>query len=190
VSLDPRTKALIDGPIAPTLLRLALPNVFMTMVQASTGLIEAYFIGWLGTDALAGVALVFPGLMLMQMMSAGAMGGGVSSAVARALGAGRRDEANAIVLHTLLIASGFALTFTVAMLAGGSWPYAALGGRGVAALFPTAWLMLFARDPAVLVAGSSYLQVVGPFYGFFGLGMALYFASQGAGTMVWPLLAA
>jgi Na+-driven multidrug efflux pump len=60
----------------------------------------------------------------------------------------------------------------------------------VAALFPTAWLMLFARDPAVLVAGSSYLQVVGPFYGFFGLGMALYFASQGAGTMVWPLLAA
>jgi Na+-driven multidrug efflux pump len=42
----------------------------------------------------------------------------------------------------------------------------------------------------VLVAGSSYLQVVGPFYGFFGLGMALYFASQGAGTMVWPLLAA
>jgi Na+-driven multidrug efflux pump len=131
VSLDPRTKALIDGPIAPTLLRLALPNVFMTMVQASTGLIEAYFIGWLGTDALAGVALVFPGLMLMQMMSAGAMGGGVSLAVARALGAGRRDEANAIVLHTLLIASGFALTFTIAMLAGGSWLYAALGGRGV-----------------------------------------------------------
>ena len=29
----------------------------------------------LGTDALAGVALVFPGVMLMQMMSAGAMGG-------------------------------------------------------------------------------------------------------------------
>ena len=68
------------------------------MVQASTGLIETYFIGKLGTDALAGVALVFPGVMLMQMMSAGAMGGGVSSAIARALGAGRREDADATIL--------------------------------------------------------------------------------------------
>ena len=104
--LDPRTKVLLEAPIAPTLLRLAIPNIVTTLVQASTGLIEAYFIGWLGTDALAGVALVFPGVMLMQMMSAGAMGGGVSSAVARALGAGRREDADAIVLHALVIAVG------------------------------------------------------------------------------------
>ena len=57
----------------------------------------------LGTDALAGMALVFPGVMLMQMFSAGAMGGGISSAIARALGAGRRDEADALVLHALVI---------------------------------------------------------------------------------------
>ena len=106
--MDPRTRALLEAPIAPTLLRLAMPNVVMTLVQASTGLIETYFIGKLGTDALAGVALVFPGVMLMQMMSAGAMGGGVSSAVARALGAGRRDDADAVVLHALVIAAGFA----------------------------------------------------------------------------------
>ena len=92
-ALDPRTKLLIEAPITPTLLRLAIPNVITTGVQASTGLIETYFIGKLGTDALAGAALVFPGVMLMQMMSAGAMGGGVSSAIARALGAGRRDDA-------------------------------------------------------------------------------------------------
>jgi putative MATE family efflux protein len=395
--LDPRTKALIEAPIAPTLLRLAVPNVAMTLVQASTGLIEIYFIGKLGTDALAGVALVFPGIMLMQMMSAGAMGGGVSSAVARALGAGRRDDADAVVLHALVIAAGFAVAFTVAMLAGGPLLYAALGGRGAslaaallysnivfagalliwlfntlanvirgtgntlvpaavtiggavllvplsaalifgfgplprmgvaggaaalliyyalgllafvaylwsgrgvvqpkllgtalqwrlfrdilrvgivaslsalmtnitialttgvvgafgpaaiagygvgtrleyllipltfgfgaplvalvgtniaagrperalrvawiggwicfalteaigvaAALAPEAWLTLFDRDPGMIAAGSSYLRVVGPFYGFFGLGMALYFASQGAGRLGWPLLA-
>jgi putative MATE family efflux protein len=333
----------------------------------------------------------------MQMMSAGAMGGGVSSAVARALGAGRRDDADAVVLHALVIASGIALFFSAVMLVGGPWLYAAMGGRGAslgaaltysnivfagvilvwlfntmgsiirgtgntfvpavvtfigaalliplspclifgvgpfpemgiaggavallmyyglgalffavylwsrrgvlrpnlfetslrwplfrdifrvgavsslialmtnvtiglttglvgafgpaaiagygvgtrleylliplvfgfggplvaivgtnigagnraralraawigggicfaltecigvaAALAPSAWLTLFDSDPAMIAAGSSYLRVVGPFYGFFGLGMALYFASQGAGAMAWPLLA-
>ena len=128
--MDPRTRALIEAPIAPTLLRLAIPNVITTVAQASTGLIETYFIGKLGTDALAGVALVFPGVMLMQMMSAGAMGGGVSSAIARALGSGRREDADATILHALIIAAGFAAFFSIAMLAGGLWLYAALGGRG------------------------------------------------------------
>src|SRR6516164_7815410 len=77
---DPRTRHLIEAPITPTLLRLAAPNVLVMLVQASVGLIETYFVGRLGTDALAGVALVFPALMLMQMMSVGAMGGGISSA--------------------------------------------------------------------------------------------------------------
>ena len=87
---DPRTRLLLEGPIVATLLRLAAPNVLVMFVQASVGLIETYFIGTLGTDVLAGVALVFPVLMLTQMMSVGAMGGGISSAIARALGAGRR----------------------------------------------------------------------------------------------------
>ena len=110
---------LIEAPIAPTLLRLAIPNVVMTLVQASTGLIETYFIGRLGTDALAGVSLVFPGVMLMQMMSAGAMGGGVSSAIARALGAGRKEDADATILHALVIATAFAAFFSVAVIAAG-----------------------------------------------------------------------
>ena len=92
---DPRTRLLLEAPITGTLLRLAAPNVLVMVVPASVGLIETYFISRLGTDALAGVALVFPVVMLMQMMSAGAMGGGISSAVARALGAGRRADANA-----------------------------------------------------------------------------------------------
>jgi hypothetical protein len=71
---DPRTRVLLEGPIVSTLLRLATPNVLVMFVQAAVGLIETYFVGKLGTDALAGVALVFPALMLMQMMSAGVMG--------------------------------------------------------------------------------------------------------------------
>src|ERR671930_1171612 len=118
-TMDRRTRMLLEGPIAGTLLRLAAPNVLVMFVQAAVGLIETYFVGKLGTDALAGVTLVFPVLMLMQMMSAGAMGGGISSAIARALGAGRRADANALTLHALAIALGFGLVFMLALLGGG-----------------------------------------------------------------------
>jgi putative MATE family efflux protein len=128
--LDPRTRLLLEGPILGTLLRLATPNVLVMFVQASVGLIETYFVAKLGTDALAGVALVFPLLMLMQMMSAGAVGGGISSAIARALGAGRRADADALVVHALAVALGFGLAFTLAVLGGGRWLYASMGGRG------------------------------------------------------------
>ena len=128
--LDARTRVLLEGPIVSTLLRLATPNVLVMFVQASVGLIETYFVAKLGTDALAGVVLVFPLLMLMQMMSAGAVGGGISSAIARALGAGRRGDADALVVHALVVAVGFGLLFTLSALAGGAWLYGAMGGRG------------------------------------------------------------
>lgn len=89
VEHSPRTRLLLHGPIVPTLLRMAWPNILVMVAQSATGLIETWFVSKLGTDALAGMALVFPCVMLMQMISAGAMGGGISSAVARALGAGR-----------------------------------------------------------------------------------------------------
>src|SRR3977135_700603 len=120
---DPRTRLLLEAPITTTLLRLAAPNVLVMVAQASVGLIETYFVGKLGTSALAGVALVFPVVMLMQMMSAGAMGGGISSAIARALGAGRRDDADALTFHALAIAVVFGLAFMAVFLGGGRWLY-------------------------------------------------------------------
>lgn len=392
----PRTLALLEAPILPTLLRLAGPNVLVMIAQASTGLIETAFIGRLGTPALAGMAIVFPGFMLMQMISSGAMGGAIAAAIARALGGGRRDDADALGAHALAINVLLGLVFTalgvlaapglyramgaegatlqaalqysdivfggalilwifnglascirgtgnmlvpslvicggalilvplspclifglgpfpalgvqggaIAMLtyyAGGgavllwymasgrclvrmrlvrlrwapmwdilrvgliaalialqtnivvtmttsfvaphgpdaiagygtgarleymliplvfgfgaplvamvgtnlgagqrsralraAWTGAALafvmtGAIGLAAtVWPTAWLRLFGSDPAMLEAGSAYLRAVGPCYGAFGFGMALYFASQGAGRMTWPLIAA
>jgi putative MATE family efflux protein len=127
---DPRTRLLLDAPITPTLLRLAAPNVLVMVAQASVGLIETYFVGKLGTAALAGVALVFPVVMLMQMMSAGAMGGGISSAIARALGGGRRDDANALTIHALAIGTIFGIAFMVIALGFGRPLYAAMGGSG------------------------------------------------------------
>lgn len=129
-AMDPRTRRLLEAPVLAILIRLALPNMAVMLAQAATGLIETYFIGRLGTDALAGVSMVFPAVMLMQMMSAGAMGGGISSAVARTLGADRRADAEALVLHALLISAGFGIVFMLMMLAGGAWVYHLMGGRG------------------------------------------------------------
>jgi putative MATE family efflux protein len=393
---DARTTALLHAPLLPLLLRLSWPNMLVMVAQAATGLIETWWVSRLGNDALAGMALVFPGVMLMQMISAGAMGGGISSAIARALGSGRRDTADQLVLHAVLINVALGLFFSVLVLLCGPSLYRALGGSGAsldaalrysnvvfagtvllwlmnalasvirgtgnmlmpawvicagvvvliplspclifgigpfpalgvagggaalvlfyiggtavllwyiltgrsvvrlrltalrwplfrdilrvgavaavtsvqtnvtvgvstalvghwfgsdgvagygtgarleyllvplvfglgaplvamvgtnigagqmkralrvaltggavafllaetvgvaAAIWPAAWLGLFGSDPAMIATGSAYLRAVGPFYGFFGLGLALYFASQGAGTMLWPLLA-
>lgn len=128
--LDPRTRLLLEAPIARTLLRLGAPNVLVMLAQAAVGLIETYFVGKLGTDALAGMALVFPVVMLMQMMSAGAIGGGIASAIARALGAQRRADADALVSHSILIAVAFGLLFMAAVLVGGHWLYGGMGGTG------------------------------------------------------------
>jgi putative MATE family efflux protein len=395
--LAPGTRRLLEAPIPGTLLRLAAPNVVVITVQAAINVLEAVYVGWLGRDALAGIALVFPLVMLMQTMSAGGMGVGIASAIARALGGGRRRDADALVLHALIIALVFAAAFTIGLLWGGPSLYRAMGGTGdtltaaltysnvvfagagafwlfntlgsvlrgagnmrlpavvvvvggallvvlspaliwgwgplprlgiagagvavvtyyalgslilfvalcsrrnlvrlsvrgvhlraalfrdilrvglpgalntiqtnltivvltglvgtfgtvalagygtgarleylqiplvfglgsalvtmvgtnvgagqlararrialiggamafaltetiglAAALFPGVWMGLFTRDPAVVAAGSAYLRVVGPSYGFFGLGLALYFASQGAGRVLWPLVA-
>jgi MATE family, multidrug efflux pump len=394
--LNPRTRALLNAPIVPMLLRMAWPNMLVMLAQTAAGLIETWYVSRLGTAALAGMALVFPGVMLMQMISAGAMGGGISSAIARTLGAGRRNEADALVLHALVINVVLGVFFSIIMLAFGAPIYRALGGEGdelaaaliysnvvfagnvllwllnglasvirgtgnmlvpalvicvgvvvlvplspllifgigpfpalgiagggvalilfyaagtvvlgwyiltgrnlarlrlsrlrwplfrnilgvgavasvtsvqtnviialatalvamasgpdaiagygtgarleylliplifglgaplvalvgtnigagqreralrialiggaiafaiteaigiAAAIWPSAWIALFSADPRVIETGSTYLRIVGPFYGFFGLGLALYFASQGAGRLFWPLSA-
>ena len=55
--------------------------------------------------------------------------------------------------------------------------------------YRTQTLGLFGDDPRMLETGATYLRLVGPTYGFFGLGLSLYFASQDAGRLLWPLLA-
>jgi Na+-driven multidrug efflux pump len=133
-NVTPRTQLLLDGPIVSTLFRLSWPNILVMLAQTSTGLVETWWISHLGTDALAGMAVVFPVVMLMQMMSQGAMGGGISSAIARALGAGRHREADAFVLHAILINVGFGAFFSIAVLEFGPSLYRALGGQGLCVL--------------------------------------------------------
>ena len=132
VALSPRTRLLLEGPVARTLLRLAAPNVLVMVLQAAVSTLDAVFVGWLGSDALAGVSLVFPLVMLMQTMSGGGMGGGVASAVARALGGGRRADANALMVHAIVIAVTMAACFTLLLELGGPALYRAMGGHDAA----------------------------------------------------------
>lgn len=128
--VNARLGAMLHGPITPTLVRLAWPNLLMMVAQSSTGLVETWFLSHLGTNALAGAALVMPVLMMMQNMSQGAMGGGISSAIARALGAGRADEGSALVLQALILNGGLGLVFSALLLLFAAPLYRAMGARG------------------------------------------------------------
>ena len=124
--------ALLTAPILPTLLRLALPTMTVLVAQTAVNIAEAYYVGFLGTDALAGAALVFPVFMLMTMMSNGGLGSGVASSVARAVGAGRQQDANALLFHAIVLAILVGALFTLAAELAGPLLYRALGGRGEA----------------------------------------------------------
>ncbi len=122
-----RSARLLHGPVLRTLLLLAAPNLVVMLSQAAANFLESYFVGLLGVEALAGAALVFPLVMLMQTMSAGGIGGGISSSIARAIGAGDQARAEALALHALLIALAFGLLCTLAGLLGGPALYRAMG---------------------------------------------------------------
>jgi putative MATE family efflux protein len=122
--------ALVDGPILRTLLWLAWPNVIALSAGTCVVIAETSYIGRLGVESLAAMALVFPFVILTMTMSGGAMGGGVASAVARALGAGDAERASTLATHALLIGICFGLTFMFGMLLFGPTLLKLLGGRG------------------------------------------------------------
>jgi Na+-driven multidrug efflux pump len=127
-------------------------------------------VGAFGTAALAGYGMGAR-LEYLQIPLVFGMGSALVTMVGTNFGAGRRARA----LREAWIGSAVAAGVT--------------GAIGlIAALVPGLWLGLFSADPDVLAAGATYLRIVGPTYGFFGLGLALYFASQGAGRLLWPVL--
>ena len=121
---------MLAGPIVPTILALAAPNVLNVAMQSLVSISDSWFVAQLGIVDLAALALVFPTQMALGQMSAGAMGGGVSSSVARALGKGDRAAAEAATAHALVIALGMAALFAVVFVGFGRTIYGALGGSG------------------------------------------------------------
>ncbi|WP_242814630.1 MATE family efflux transporter [Dickeya dianthicola] len=144
------TTDILVGPILPVMLRLALPTIAVLVVQALVGVVETYFVSSLGADVLAGVAVVFPVLMLMQMMANGAIGGGLSSAISRASGAGRWQDAQALVWHGVIIAGVLGAAFAAIILIGGEALYHVMGVKGPSLSAALAYSnLVFAGAPLV-----------------------------------------
>lgn len=204
-----RTRQMIEGPIGPTLARLAAPNVLAMVVQALMTIAEGVFASQLGVDALAGLALIFPLVMLTQMLAAGAMGGAISSAVARALGAGAQDRASGAVIAAWVIAGGAALASALLMAFFGRAIFELLGGAGqpteaalayAAVFFPgciALWLchatLSVVRGTGGMMFASLTLLCVSlvsiPFAGAFALGWGGLPALEMAGLAVGTVLA-
>ncbi len=163
-----RARELLEGPVLPAVLRLAAPNFLLAALQAVVAFADTWFIGRLGTEPLAGLALVFPFMALMQMMSAGAVGGGVSSAIARACGRGDLERASRLAVQALYVAAVFGLLFTVVMLAFGPTLFGWLGGTArtldealayAHVVFGGACCVWFANILANVVRGTGNMRV-------------------------------
>ena len=184
----------LEGPILPTLLRLAAPNAIAFLVQAGVNMTEVWYVGQLGTVSLAAMAFMFPGFMLLQMLAGGSFGGATTSSLARALGAGDVPRAAALIWHALAIALAagglFALLFWLfgrtllqALGAEGAvldeaWQYGAIAFSGATLIWASALTTSCIRGtgnmrfPALVMMGSAFVQVPlsgGLILGWFGL---------------------
>lgn len=129
---NPPDNPLLSGPILPRLIGLALPNMGAMVAGSVAAIAETAYVGALGVPALAGMAVVFPMVMLQGMLSAGAMGSGVSAAIARALGSGDRARAEALAVHALWIAIIAGVITTLVFELFGPALFALLGAKDAA----------------------------------------------------------
>ena len=128
--MDNRTQEFLTQPVMPLLIRMSAPNTVAFFIQSIVVLTEVWFISKLGTNALAAVALAFPLLMITQTMSGGALGGAITSAIARSMGANDIDKAERLIWHSVVISLGGAFTFLLFFLLFGEQLLFLLGGRG------------------------------------------------------------
>ena len=138
-----RTNQLLTAPVLPLLISMAAPNAAAFLVQATVNMTEVWYVGQLGTVSLAAMALMFPLFMLMQMLANGAMGGGVTGAIARAMGGHNVDTAERLIWHALAIALVAGFGFLVLVLV---------------ALEPL--LSLMSKEPAVLEEARLYAVIL------------------------------
>jgi Na+-driven multidrug efflux pump len=124
-----RTKLLLEGPVFATLLRLAAPNILNLIAFVAVITFDGFFLGKIGTDALAGASLAFPWIMLVLQTTNSGMGAGVSSAVARALGARKRERADELTFHAFLLALVLGGIFATVMRLAVPFIFGWMGGR-------------------------------------------------------------
>jgi Na+-driven multidrug efflux pump len=158
--IDARTHMLLEEPIAPTILRLALPNATVMIVQILIGLLEVYFVSRMGVDALAGVAPVFPLVSLVVAIAQGALGGGIVTTVARVLRAGRIGEASEYAWYAVVLGVPLGLATTAIMLASGPTLYAQMGVCGNALAIAVSYSFIIFAGATVMWLFNLLMAVV------------------------------
>ena len=128
--MENRTQEFLTKPIIPLLIRMSAPNTIAFFIQSLVVLTEVWFISRLGTNSLAAVALAFPLLMITQTMSGGALGGAITSAIARSMGADDIEKAERLIWHSIIISLGGAISFLILFILFGKQLLFLLGGRG------------------------------------------------------------
>lgn len=180
-----------EGPVHRHLLRLAgfqfMGFAAMTVAQ----LIEAVYLGVLGTDELAAVSFTFPVVMLLQSVAMG-MGVGASSIIARTMGAGDREQVRRLVTHCLVLVTGILVTLAILGRAYSAHVFELLGASGhileLIIIYMDVWFLglpLFALSmigtgllravgnaavPGIIMTVGSVLQVIFAPFLIFGLG--------------------
>jgi Na+-driven multidrug efflux pump len=152
-------------------LKVGLVACLVVILTNGTVLLVTGLIGRSGDAAIAGYGIGSRLEYMLVPISFG-IGATLTALVGTNIGARQYLRAQRLAWSGALMAGGIAATIGV-----------------VVAIEPDLWLGLFTSDPEALASGRTYLHIVGPVYGFFGLAMALYFASQGTGEMVWPVVA-
>jgi Na+-driven multidrug efflux pump len=145
------------------------------LVSATTNLTIAIITAYVGTAGVAALAGYGAGARLEFILVpfTYGIGGPAGILIGTNIGGGQGGRALRTAWITLLLS---ALATEAIGLTAATWP--------------AAWIGLFSSDPAVLAIGTIYLRTVGPFFGFFGIGYALYCAGQGTGRMGWPVAGA
>jgi putative MATE family efflux protein len=169
VELAPRTHILLTAPLLPTLLRMSAPNLGEAAARITFLTADVAFVSWLGSSALAGVALVYPLSLIIQTFTASGFGTGVSASVSQALGAGDRTKACQLANAALILALAASVLSTSGLLLFGPSLYRLMGGRH-----------------EVLQLATTYGGVLFGGIGFVWFMNLLANISRGAGNMIVP----
>jgi putative MATE family efflux protein len=169
MKLPSRTRMLLTAPVLPTLLRLSAPNLGEAAARITFLTADAAFVSWLGSSALAAVAVAYPLLLVIQTFTASGFGAGVSASVGQALGAGDRVKACQLANAALILAVAASVLSTSMLLLFAPWLYRLMGGRG-----------------EVLRLATTYGGVLFGGIGFVWLMNLLANISRGAGNMIVP----
>lgn len=103
---EQRLKMMREGKVSTVLLKLGLPAMIGMITSALYNVVDAYFVGGLGTSQMGAVSIVFP-LMMIIIGIGLTFGSGAGSYISRLLGEGDREQANktasTAVLTSLII---------------------------------------------------------------------------------------